>query len=53
MIKRVEKQRESQRKNSGNIKSSREVESLNEKGIKVNDRWYNFSKFLNEKPADR
>jgi len=27
------------------------IESLNERGIKVNDRWYNFSKFLNEKPS--
>ncbi len=26
------------------------VQQLNEKGIKVNDRWYNFSKFLNKKP---
>lgn len=27
------------------------IESLNERGIKVNERWYNFSKFLNEKPS--
>jgi hypothetical protein len=27
------------------------IESLNERGIKVNARWYNFSKFLNEKPS--
>jgi hypothetical protein len=26
------------------------VQAVNEKGIKVNDRWYNFSRFLQEKP---
>jgi hypothetical protein len=26
------------------------VQAINEKGIKVNDRWYNFSRFLQEKP---
>jgi hypothetical protein len=26
------------------------VESLNEKGLKVNSHWYNYSKFLTEKP---
>jgi hypothetical protein len=26
------------------------IESLNERGIKVNDRWYNFSKYLADKP---
>jgi hypothetical protein len=26
------------------------VQAVNDKGIKVNDRWYNFSRFLQEKP---
>lgn len=26
------------------------IQSINEKGIKVNDRWFNFSKFLIDKP---
>ena len=26
------------------------VQAVNEKGIKVNDRWYNFSRFLQERP---
>jgi hypothetical protein len=26
------------------------VQAVNDKGIKINDRWYNFSRFLQEKP---
>jgi len=29
------------------------VESLNEKGLKVNSHWYNYSKFLSQKPEIR
>jgi len=48
MIKRVEKQNNG-KPSTAKVVSGR-VESVNEKGLKVNSHWYNYSKFLTEKP---
>ncbi len=48
MIKRIEPQNKNS--NSQIVKGT--IQQINEKGLKVNDRWFNFSKFLSrqEKP---
>jgi hypothetical protein len=51
MIKRVEKQNNS-KPSTAKVVSGR-VESVNEKGLKVNSHWYNYSKFLSQKPEIR
>jgi len=51
MIKRIEKQNNG-KPSTAKVVSGR-VESVNEKGLKVNSHWYNFSKFLNDKPEIR
>jgi hypothetical protein len=50
MIKRIENKSNS--KPTATVVKGK-VESLNEKGLKVNSHWYNFSKFLNDKPEIR
>jgi hypothetical protein len=47
MIKRIENKSNS--KPTATVVKGK-VESLNEKGLKVNSHWYNYSKFLTEKP---
>jgi hypothetical protein len=51
MIKRVEKQNNG-KPSTAKVVSGR-VESVNEKGLKVNSHWYNYSKFLSQKPEIR
>jgi len=48
MIKRIENNKQNNLQKYQVVKGK--VEGINDKGVKVNDRWYNFSKFLNEKP---
>jgi ABC-type transport system substrate-binding protein len=51
MIKRIEKTNEKPAKEPQKYQVVKGmIESLNERGIKVNDRWYNFSKYLADKP---
>jgi len=48
MIKRIENNKQNNLQKYQVVKGK--VEGINNKGVKVNDRWYNFSKFLDEKP---
>jgi len=50
MIKRIENKSNS--KPTATVVKGK-VESLNEKGLKVNSHWYNYSKFLSQKPEIR
>jgi hypothetical protein len=50
MIKRIENKSNS--KPTATVVKGK-VESLNEKGLKVNSDWYNYSKFLSQKPEIR
>jgi hypothetical protein len=50
MIKRIENKNNS--KPTATVVKGK-VESLNEKGLKVNSHWYNYSKFLSQKPEIR
>jgi len=47
MIRRIE-QPKPQNSKSELVRGT--IQQINDRGIKVNDRWYNFSKFLKEKP---
>ncbi len=48
MIKRIEPQNQNSNSQINIVKGT--VQQANERGLKVNDRWFNFSKFLQEKP---
>jgi hypothetical protein len=50
MIKRIENKSNS--KPTATVVKGK-VESLNEKGLKVNSHWYNYSKFLSQRPEIR
>jgi len=47
MIRRIEQQKP-QNSKSELVRGT--IQQINDRGIKVNDRWYNYSKFLKEKP---